>query len=669
MEIRRETRIEVAFVPWQARPPRASLTVIAKATFAIDPDARTCKLADEQAPLTGDVHQSDDPDRSLRFESDLAVLKPRAEWVLAGTCHPPGGPRSVSAVAASVGGVRKELAVFGDRELSMIGSVRDAKPFASMALTWERAYGGPGFADNPFGRGIAPTETPEGPKTLWPNVQSAAGSLSGGAPRKEAVGFGPLPRSSSVRRRRLGTYDAAWRKNRWPYFPEDFDFEHFLAAPEDQRVDAPFRGDEVIELVNLHPKHAVVSVSLPGVRPRAFVKRVVVGPDGKPTGLAMEEVGLRLDTLAIDADAMRVYATWRGLVEVADEQATDIASLHVLEEPIGSTTSSDEHARGIVARESAALEARQRELRGEEPPARSKTAEAASGLRRESLAPGQASGTAEGHATRDALLATLAPALARPSRPLGAPLDVPPPLRGRDLTGADLSGMDLRNADLRGAILRDARMTDAMLDGARLDDAVLAGAYLSRSSLRGASLVGVDLTGARARKTSFQNASLSRATMHDADLASSSFDGAHLDGAELVGARAADATFLDANLDRADLRRAFLGRAKLDGASLVRANLEGAGAPESSFVGANLQRLKAARAVFVGASFVRAQAPHAVLLGADLERADLSYASLERANLTGASLARAVLHGTKLQNATLSHAKLAAAAILKSNLM
>lgn len=675
MELRRETRIEVGYVAWQARPPRASLTVIAKATFAIDPARRTCTLADEQATLTGDVHQHDDVDRSVRFESDLAVLKTRGEWVLAGTCHPPGGQATVSAVAAVVAGVRKEIAVFGDRERTMLGSIRDPRPFASMALSWERAYGGPGFGDNPHGRGIAPTSTPEGPKDLWPNLQSTAGGLAGGKPREEAVGFGPLPRSARLRRRGLGTYDRAWREQRWPFFPEDFDFEHFSCAPPDQRIEGFFSGDEEIELVNMVPAHAVVRVRLPGIRPRVLVRRKSTSPssgtpsardaaeDGKGEPRGFEEVGLRMDTIAIDADTLRVFVTWRGLVEVADERASDLDVMYALDEPITASTSTLEHVRAIVAREEAARQAERAEKAGDAVPARSATTEAAVATR-DSIAPV----LVRDAPTREAWMALLAPALSRPSRVVPG-TDAPPPLGGRDLSGADLSGVDLRNADLRGVIFANARLTDAALDGARLDDAVLTGAYLSRSSLRGASLIGVDLTGARARKTCFDQATLSRATLRDADLASSTFDGAQLDRAELVGARAADATFLDANLDRADLRRTFLGRAKLDGASLVRASLEGAGAPEASFVGAKMERVKAAEAVLTGCSFVRAKAPHAVLTGANLERADLSYAELSRAELSGASLVRAVLHGTRLEHARLTNAKLAAAAVLKANLM
>src|SRR5690606_16854123 len=70
-----------------------------------------------QLPLRGDVYADDDTYRegALLYPSDLAEFKPRAELIVKGSCHPPGGKATVCKVAVEIGSLRKELAVFGDR--------------------------------------------------------------------------------------------------------------------------------------------------------------------------------------------------------------------------------------------------------------------------------------------------------------------------------------------------------------------------------------------------------------------------------------------------------------------------------------------------------------------------------------------------------------------------
>src|SRR5438105_10549869 len=115
MKVYKDTPFEFGYLVWQVRPPRPSLTIVVKATYTIVPDG-VCAIAEEQRPVAGDVHHDDDETQSVRVDSDMAVMKPRGECFLAGTCHPPGGkPATVSAVAFRVGAIEKQLAVIGDR--------------------------------------------------------------------------------------------------------------------------------------------------------------------------------------------------------------------------------------------------------------------------------------------------------------------------------------------------------------------------------------------------------------------------------------------------------------------------------------------------------------------------------------------------------------------------
>ena len=98
MKIVRDTPFEIGWTVWQIRPPVPSLTVVVKATFKLV-HGDVCTIADTQVPVTGDLHHDDEPARSVRYESDLAVHKPRGEVYLAGTCHVPSKvPLRVSAV-------------------------------------------------------------------------------------------------------------------------------------------------------------------------------------------------------------------------------------------------------------------------------------------------------------------------------------------------------------------------------------------------------------------------------------------------------------------------------------------------------------------------------------------------------------------------------------------
>jgi len=87
-------------------------------------------------------------------------------------------------------------------------------------------------------------------------------------------------------------------------FPADFDPTFFQSAPPDQIV-AEIRANERMILEHLHPEHARLVTSLPGLRPRAIVDRA--------TG-EREEVSLVADTLWVDTDRGTCSVVWRGRI-------------------------------------------------------------------------------------------------------------------------------------------------------------------------------------------------------------------------------------------------------------------------------------------------------------------------------------------------------------------
>ena len=71
----------------------------------------------------------------------------------------------------------------------------------------------------------------------------------------------------------MGTVDESYLVESWPAFPRSTRPEYFNVAPEDQRIQGFFQGDEVVKFLNMHPTTPRIISSLPGVRARLFIHR------------------------------------------------------------------------------------------------------------------------------------------------------------------------------------------------------------------------------------------------------------------------------------------------------------------------------------------------------------------------------------------------------------
>ncbi len=722
MELVKDTPMEVAWHAWQARPSQWSLTVVVKATFELVPEGE-CALAREQALPTGDEHHDDDAERSLRYASDLDPLKPRGECMVIGSFHAPGGrPVTQSKVAFQIGSIGKQLAVIGDRAWHL-GRASDPSPMTTMPLSWERAFGGPGFADNPVGRGIAAVTIDKQSRVLLPNIEDPHRMIAAREQRPRPVGVGPVPRTWSSRMRLAGTYDAHWQRTRYPFFPEDLDWRFFNAAPVDQQIDGFWRGDEEIALLNLHAQHPNVRCRLPGLRAQAFL--AAQGSE------RLHDVGLALDTITVDADAGLVYCVWRGVTQVAREDLSDIQHLYVAHHTPGErggVEAFNERYRGTLdARAAEELAAEAEPL----PPT-------ASVIRRAEMfaamvdpsAPGAkwahldqamtirgdeaalqaaldeavaARAQGQGSALRPVFADALGIAAPRPASverqlspeellelemqlALGDLLEeseddqraelrdaiaAGESLAGRDLSGADLSGFDLMGTDLRGAILVRANLSGARFENVRFDGANLSEAELSLASFDGCCFAGADLTSARAHRVRMHECDLSDATIAVAFLREGRFSSCKLVRADLAESDLGDADVRGSTLDEADLSRATLTNVSFRESSLVDAWLEGGvKARGVRMDGCNCALLRASEeGDFEEASFKKTTLDGARFGGARLRKANFSLATLTRADFSGAMLAEAVFVGCDLRAARFDGASLVKASLLKSNLM
>ena len=169
MEFINQTPFEFAMSPWEADPKSWRLTFIVKATFDLAPDGEAT-VAAEQLPPTGDEafeDVDDDLPQSIRYASDFAFAKPRADVMVVGKCHTPGcTPLDMCGISFRVGQIAKSLMVFGDRtwshKLGIMAVPTEPRPFTEMPLRYENSFGGAGYKKNPIGKGSEKEEGEEG---------------------------------------------------------------------------------------------------------------------------------------------------------------------------------------------------------------------------------------------------------------------------------------------------------------------------------------------------------------------------------------------------------------------------------------------------------------------------------------------------------------------------
>jgi hypothetical protein len=110
------------------------------------------------------------------------------------------------------------------------------------------------------------------------------------------------------RERYAGTFDKAWRAERSPKMPADFNYRFYNGAHPDLQVKGFLAGNEPVELINLTPE-GHMRFALPGIIPRCRVLRARQKEE--------EKIVLNLDTVFIEPGRQRFCLVWRGAVALA----------------------------------------------------------------------------------------------------------------------------------------------------------------------------------------------------------------------------------------------------------------------------------------------------------------------------------------------------------------
>ncbi len=705
-------RTPFQFAPFAGRLtfPGATLTLIVKGTFDLA-NGGTATPAEEQQHVTGDLFHPDDPDMagSCRYESDFAYFKPRADLLLAGSCHTPGGrPAQECMVTFQVGDRSRRLLVSGDR--FWVGppglrTISDPEPFTRMELRFENSYGGNGFQANPVGKGY------RSQARALPNIEDPDRLIDSPGSRSGPSGFGPLGRTWEERAAMLGTYKGRWAEERWPWFPEDFDYAHFNAAPRSMQVEGYLRGDENLHFENLHPEHARYSARLPGLRVRCFLHDRVTDQEEETR---FREVPLGLDTLWADMDAEKLVLVWRGWTEVRSDDFEEVQHVFLMAESVHTPPTSIELCHELFLATLAQAQPRVEET--PEPPAEEPIPE--SGPAPSDLPAGSAGLRKEVEAQVDALLAragirldTLPPqaretARMERNRILDAVTDADPArARAREMEAARLRmsealarvGIDPNHlppvseaaAREQARLLREMGVEDvdrvfrnptvagflsimaALLPKVGIDPEDLtpliaqAKKHRAQTEPPGGEAEGPaeappegegprPWTRERVAERAARGGSFAGEDLRELDLSHLELKGIDFSGADLSGAVLAEADLTTARLSQACLAGADLTRAKLPGAVLTGAKLANAVFVDAEMAGAVLDRVQAAGALFVAADLAGARLTDSDFPGADFSRGTLSGTDFSASNLTDAFIEGAVCADATFEEADLT---------------
>lgn len=251
-DLENPTPLPAALVPGYDEHGRTQVTVVVKGTFRLREGELA--LSDEQAPLReADEHFGDPGASSVRYEAELGPQKPGTDVVLLGHAWSPS-PTEALDVTLVAGRLRKVARVFGDRAFFRSGagfSISEPRPFSRMPLVYERAFGGADGESfdprNPVGVGFS-ANIESADDLRLPNLEDPRRLIASPADRPDVAGFGFIARHWMPRRAFAGTMDEAWRAERFPFLPLDFDKRHYQSAHPDLVSARYFQGGEQVRL-------------------------------------------------------------------------------------------------------------------------------------------------------------------------------------------------------------------------------------------------------------------------------------------------------------------------------------------------------------------------------------------------------------------------------------
>ncbi len=300
------------------------LVVAVKGTWSLPGSGQRPRPMQATPLVYADEHYGEPGTSALRYATDMVRFKPQCDIVFDACAHAPDGQAvSTLGVHAQVGGWQKQIKVWGPRtwRRAVMGlEPSKPQPFVSMPLHLGLAFGATrtytqrreteveAYDPNPVGIGWA------GPNTLhqiggqpMPCLEAFNDPVQKPDGTHRPIGLNAISANLPERSQYAGTYDDAWRKDVFPFLPEDFDERFFQSAPVDQRVDY-LQGGEEVQLVHMVQGQPQLSFKLPTLNE---LQVRVLRKD-----YSVEIPTVHADTLFFETEAQRFSVVWRTSVPI-----------------------------------------------------------------------------------------------------------------------------------------------------------------------------------------------------------------------------------------------------------------------------------------------------------------------------------------------------------------
>jgi hypothetical protein len=263
----------------------------------------------------------------LKSASDFHIGKPSTDIIINGhACAPDGKQVTKIDVSAKIGHLNKTLRVFGDREWRG-GIISSPKPFSTMPIIYERAYGGEHKIEeqvvsacnyNPVGTGFAGNRSADDMEGVsLPNIENPEQLISRVKDQPLPEGYAAISPSWQSRANYVGTYDEAWKTLRAPYLPLDFDKRFLNMAHPDLIYPGYLLGGEPVQINNMHP-HGNLNFTLPLIKLNSVVD----------INKRSETIKFNMETLIIEPDRLQLGMVWKAAL-ACDKEVLKIKNITV----------------------------------------------------------------------------------------------------------------------------------------------------------------------------------------------------------------------------------------------------------------------------------------------------------------------------------------------------
>lgn len=274
MDLLNRTPFAAAFLNTVISEDRLLGAVVVKPVYQVL-DGQLAPDHDRAWPVGGEAVPTDFGE----VEGDTPFLREGVDLIVLAKAYPAERSSGPTIVSIRAPALQYDIRVTGDRKWvkSTDGSLVPSQPlpFASMPLTWDRAYGGKAKVDagdmpfdaNPAGRGFY-LDAAEAAEQPLPNLEDPADPVRAWNDQREPRGCAPYPKDWSLRARRSAEFDLSGPVPRVVRLKPAY----FNNANPKLILPASPRGGEMISISNVRPGGAGLRFAMPDAAFHVYVQ-------------------------------------------------------------------------------------------------------------------------------------------------------------------------------------------------------------------------------------------------------------------------------------------------------------------------------------------------------------------------------------------------------------